>query len=331
VKHHLVTAIVLGGSAAILAASGISFAQGGPVNVGNPPIIWASANRQVLKVGMHATIIEHVANAAGHIELYNVTNHRYLKGNFLGGGTIGYVVSSTTPEIVTYEPVVIEGGFLPVKAGPAISIEWQSEANSTSDSYVSPNGGSANADYYTTGASSTEPIESTIIGQYNMGHTVGYNSEAFAEDYGGGVLENWTDLSNGATTSPNYSWSVPSNGKPMFYQMTAYVVPIINGSYDYSDQAKAYAPTYVANEPANRFNIPERATLGTNLTISGLPAGSVVWFTYIGFNTPNLKWQTVAANTNGLVVIPLNQLGAIKLLVNGTLNYVNVQSPPLTH
>ncbi len=318
--------VAIGVGAAVLGLSGFALAQGAPINLEQPPIISAYAKRQVLKVGMETTIVEHAANIeARRLQLYDKNTGTYLRGDALGGGAVGFVVSASQPQLVTYRPVVVYGGITHLVAGPSISVEWQGEANSTSNGFAAPNGGGANANFYTTGANSTAPSESVKIANYDMG-TSGYNSEAFAEDYGGPVLQNWTDLSNGATTHSTYAWTVPSDGKPMFYQMTAYAVPLTGGRYNYAEQAKVYSPTYVANEPANSDNIPEVSTLGTNLQLGEVSPGQAVWFTYVGFNTSDLKWQTVAATASGEAVIPLNRLGAIKILVNGTMNYVNVES-----
>ena len=317
--------LTLTATVGILGMSGLALADSGPLNLGGPALISAYAKRQVLKLGMETTIIEHASGInGGNIELFDENTHTYLAGDRLGGGSVGFVVANSSPGIVTYKPVVLASGIIPIQAGPAISVEWQAEANSTSNGYAAPNGGGANANFYTTPANATAPMESTTIKTYRISQS-GYNSEAFAEDYGGPVLENWTDLSNGATTSPSYHWTVPTDHKPMFYQMTAYAVPVSNGSYNYSEQAKVYSPTYVANEPANQSGIPELATIGTNLTLKGLSNGEAIWFTYVGMNTQDLKWQTVAADSKGVAVIPLNRLGAIKILDNG-VNYINVDS-----
>ncbi len=314
----------------LLGLSGQVLAKAPPIDVGGSAIVSAYAKRQVLKVGMETTIVEHAAGIANQakIELYDQNTGTYLQGDPLGGGAVGFVVASSSSQLVTYRPVVEYAGVVHLAAGPSIAVEWQSAANSTSNGFSAPNGGGANADFYTTGANSAAPTESVHIAAYDMA-SYGYNSEGFAEDYGGPVLQNWTDLSNGATNQSTYQWKVPTDGKPMFYQMTAYAVPKSNGQYQYDQQAKVYSPTFVANEPANPdAAIPEVAPLGTNLQLTGLHPGWAVWFTCIGMNTQDLKWETVAVNASGDAVIPLNRLGAVKILLNGQVDYVNVESAP---
>lgn len=321
--------LAIAGTMSVLGITSLTYAAStGPIKVGAGPIITAYAKREVLKVGMETTIVAHVTNASSsNIELYNETTGTYLAGDPLGGGGVGFVVSDSSAQIVTYQPVVRAAGLVHVVAGPTISIEWQADANSTSNGFSAPNGAGVNAIYYTTPANSAAPHESVTISRYRMPRG-GFNSEVFAEAYGGPVLENFTDLSNGASANPKYTWAAPTNGKPMFYQMTAYAVPLINGTYDYAQQTKAFAPTYVANEPDNVPSVPESATLGTDLKIGGLTPGGAYWFTYVGFNTQLIKWQTVAANNQGEVTLPLNRLGAIKILIGNTVNYINVESPP---
>ncbi len=324
--------IALGAAAGVLGVSGYVLAKVPPLDVGGTPIVSAFAKRQVLKVGMETTIVEHAAGVAnrGKLELYDQNTGTYLHGTGLGGGAVGYVVASPSAQLVTYRPVVKYAGVVHLAAGPAISVEWQNAANSTSNGFSAPNGGGANANFYTTGANSAAPAESVHIAAYAMG-SYGYNSEGFAEDYGGPVLQNWTDLSNGATNHTTYQWKVPTDGKPMFYQMTAYAVPERSGQYQYGQQAKAYSPTFVAGEPANPdAAVPEVAPLGTNLQLTGLHPGWAIWFTCVGMNTQDLKWETVAINAHGDAVIPLNRLGAVKILLNGHVDYVNVESAPMS-
>ncbi len=322
--------IGLGLAAGAVGLSGYVLAKAPPIDGGGTAIVSAYAKRQVLKVGMETTIVEHAAGIVNRakIELYDQNTGTYLPGSPLGGGAVGFVVASSTAQLVTYRPVVNYAGVVHLVAGPAISVQWQNAANSTSNGFSAPNGGGANANFYTTGANSAAPVESVNIAAYNMG-SHGYNSEGFAEAYGGPVLQDWTDLSNGATNHSAYQWTVPTDGKPMFYQMTAYAVPESNQQYQYGQQAKAYSPTFVAGEPTNPDTaVPEVAPLGTNLRLTGLHPGWAVWFTGVGMNTQDLKWQTVAVSDKGNAVIPLNRLGAFKILLNGQVDYVNVQSPP---
>ena len=307
--------------------SGWALAKAPPVNIGGQLMISAYAKREVLKVGMETTIIVHAAGGRpGRVELYDKNTGTYRPGNALAEGADGFVVSSATAALVTYVPVVQYAGILKRVAGPPISVEWQSEANATSNGFSAPNGGEVNASFYTTGAESRRPAESVRIAPSAMAAN-GYNSEGYAQDFGGAVLLNWTDLSSGATDHSVDHWTVPSDGKPMKYQMTAYAVQKTHGWYNYAEQAKAYSPTYVANEPANPHHVPEIAKLGSNLKLTGMYPEQEIWFSYIGMNTPYLKWQAVVINLQGTAVIPLNRLGTVKILLHSRPAYVNVESP----
>ncbi len=319
--------MVTGAAVAACGLSGWALAKAPPVNMGGKPMISAYAKREVLKVGMETTIIAHAAGiGSGRVELYDKNTGAYVPGDVLARGAVGFVVSSATAELAAYEPVVqYAGGVLHRVAGPSISVEWQSEANATSNGFSAPNRGEVNANFYTTGAKSRKPAESVKMAPAGMAAN-GYNSEGYAQDFGGPVLLNWTDLSSGATDHSVYHWTVPSDGKPMKYQMTAYAVDKTHGWYNYAEQAKAYSPTYVAAEPANPSHVPEVATLGTNLRLTGLYPEQEVWFSYIGMNTPYLKWQAVVVNLQGTVVIPLNRLGTVKILLHSRPAYVNVES-----
>ncbi len=319
--------MIAGLGCAACGLSGWALAKAPPVDMGGQTMISAYAKREVLKVGMETTIIVHAAGIGhGQVELYDKNTKAYIQGNVLAHGANGFVVSSAAPALVTYVPVVRYAGVLKRVAGPPISVEWQSEANATSNGFSDPNGGEVNASFYTTGAKSRRPTESVRIVPAGMAAN-GYNSEGYAQDFGGTVLLNWTDLSSGATDHAVYHWTVPSDGKPMKYQMTAYAVDKTHGWYNYAEQAKAYSPTYVANEPANPHHVPEIATLGTNLRLTGMYPEQEIWFSYIGMNTPYLKWQAVVVNLQGTAVIPLNRLGTIKILLHSRPAYVNVDSP----
>jgi hypothetical protein len=289
-------------------------------STGGYTIATVRANRSVVKAGMDVTLYARFSQVGpGQTQIVDLTTGQTWNVT----NNTGIVTRENSPTTQVYAAQVDDSGTI-THRGQSVSVLWQSGANATSNQWGNSSGQSANARYsLSAGANATSLAITEYIGNYGMGNT-GFQAESFDETVSGSILQNWTALGPSTSASFSQTFSNGSQSAPVKVQMTGYAVPIVNGSYDWAEQAKAPAATFVFNAPSSPYG-PELVSLGSNITLTGYSSGSQVWFTPIGLSNKT-RWQTAYANSSGDVNIPANRMGAIEYIgPNGTDYYVDVQ------
>ncbi len=308
-------------------------------DTGGHQILTAVADDQFLEQGMTTRVVVMASQVGpGTVELYNETAGVVVPSiNQGAGGRVICAPFQISAGTYTYQPRVNDNGTVTV-TGQSIPITWlpsvghgsADQKNSTSKEYLSTDEYACNAKFTVTGATSTTPSITEYLGNYGIGDSY-FNAEVFAETFSGTILTKpcstctpgWVGL--GIGTVDSYTWDPPINGSPMRFQITGYAIPSVNGSPDNSLRAKAYAPTWFSNCPANPYGIPDSATLGELWTLTGLPATTQIWVLYTDINNYHPQWTTGYTNSSGEIRIPLTRMGGMQINISTIATaYVNV-------
>lgn len=330
------------GAAALVASvagSGVS-AQATSATTGGVSNLQIRASAAVVRAGMEVTISVGASQVGpGTIEVVNTSIPSTAPGyiTVLPPGVWDVTVSQPTAQEDYYEAWVNDNGTITQKSSP-ITVDWTALANNTSASYQNSASHVCNAvSSLSAGANATSITQTDTLGNDGMGDSW------FSAEVSGTNLQDPTEkqftggwLSLGWQTSDTFSQTFNSVGTgPNFFQMTAYCSPEPWGTSGY-DPAKAFSPTYVESGPAPLYGTSSLYQLGNWIQLSGLPdwltpvngvdtQGHILW-TAFGYNTHATHWIG-QMYTGSSFVIPASNLGAIEINVNGTIWYVDVESP----
>lgn len=277
-----------------------------------------TADATILKAGMNVTLTVYGTNFEGDYLAIKDGNTGYT---WIAGGSwpnFAVTTSKQSPQSDTFTPEVVDASGTVLFLGNAITVDWTSQANGTSDGYENAEGGGAYA-YSLINAGSTASSATVTEEIGSMGISSPVYQAWWAQ---AGVNSGAWSGSGNYSTQDSYSQTFTAATHPDFVQMTAYAAPSSNTN----DHAKSPAYTFVIGGPTAPAGVstPYLVTAGQNINLSGLPANSAVWWTYVGWNTRAQRWLDQTTDSTGSLSIPATHPGAIEITADGGTWYVNI-------